>query len=781
MARNSRVKVHKISKNLPVITLRELVIFPYMIFPLVIGRDKSIMALEQAIMQDRLAVVATQKDAKIEDPSWNDIYPVGVAVHIMHTLKLPDGTVKALIEGLSRVKIKGYLLNEPYLRAEIQEINEQNDEDKVELEALKRMVAQQFEKVIKFGRSISLDAFISTVNVETPGRLADIISSHLNLSVEEKQGMLETFLVSERLRKISFYLSREIEILELEGKIQQEVKKEVEKTQKEFFLRKQMEVIQKELGDGDEHVLEIQDFKEKIEKAQMPEEVKEKAEKELSRLQKMPPAAAEAVVVRTYLDWLVTLPWKTETEDNLDIKQAAVVLDEDHYGLKKVKERVLEFLAVRQLTTKLKSPILNFVGPPGVGKTSMGKSIARALGRKFVRISLGGVRDEAEIRGHRRTYIGALPGRILQGMRNAGTVNPVFMLDEVDKIGTDFRGDPSAALLEVLDPEQNFAFSDHYLDVPFNLSKVLFICTSNILDPIPPALKDRMEVIHLPGYIEEEKLKIANIFLLPKQLEANGLTQEKIDIQESALKKIIREYTWEAGVRNLEREIAAVCRKVARKVVEGEKEQTIVSDNELHGFLGPVKFFYGLDKEKEDVGVATGLAYNEAGGDVLLVESTLMEGKGNFILTGQLGEVMQESAKAALSYVRSRAAKLNISRRIFEKYDIHIHVPAGAVPKDGPSAGITMATSIVSLLTNVKCRRDVAMTGEITLRGRVLPIGGVKEKVLSAHRAGIKNVILPKKNEKDLEDIPQDVKEEMSFIFVENVDEVLVAALRREE
>lgn len=781
MARNSRVKVHKISKNLPVITLRELVIFPYMIFPLVIGRDKSIMALEQAIMQDRLAVVATQKDAKIEDPSWNDIYSVGVAVHIMHTLKLPDGTVKALIEGLSRVKIKGYLLNEPYLRAEIQEINEQNDEDKVELEALKRMVAQQFEKVIKFGRSISLDAFISTVNVETPGRLADIISSHLNLSVEEKQGMLETFLVSERLRKISFYLSREIEILELEGKIQQEVKKEVEKTQKEFFLRKQMEVIQKELGDGDEHVLEIQDFKEKIEKAQMPEEVKEKAEKELSRLQKMPPAAAEAVVVRTYLDWLVTLPWKTETEDNLDIKQAAVVLDEDHYGLKKVKERVLEFLAVRQLTTKLKSPILNFVGPPGVGKTSMGKSIARALGRKFIRISLGGVRDEAEIRGHRRTYIGALPGRILQGMRNAGTVNPVFMLDEVDKIGTDFRGDPSAALLEVLDPEQNFAFSDHYLDVPFNLSKVLFICTSNIIDPIPPALKDRMEVIHIPGYIEEEKLKIANIFLLPKQLEANGLTQEKIDIQESALKKIIREYTWEAGVRNLEREIAAVCRKVARKVVEGEKEQTIVSDNELHGFLGPVKFFYGLDKEKEDVGVATGLAYNEAGGDVLLVESTMMEGKGNFILTGQLGEVMQESAKAALSYVRSRATKLNISRRIFEKYDIHIHVPAGAIPKDGPSAGITIATSIVSLLTNVKCRRDVAMTGEITLRGRVLPIGGVKEKVLSAHRAGIKNVILPKKNEKDLEDIPQDVKEEVSFIFVENVDEVLVAALRREE
>lgn len=781
MAKNSRAKVHKISRDLPVITLRELVIFPYMIFPLVIGRDKSVKALEQAIMQDRIAVVATQKDAKVEDPSWNDIYPVGVAVHIMHTLKLPDGTVKALIEGLGRVKIENYILNEPYLRAEIQEIKEQDDEDKIELEALKRTVAQQFEKIIKFGRSVSLDAFISTVNVETPGRLADIISSHLNLSVEEKQEMLETLLVSERLKKISFYLNREIEILELEGKIQQEVKKEVEKTQKEFFLRKQMEVIQKELGDGDEHALEIQDFKEKIEKAGMPDEVKEKAEKELSRLQKMPPAAAEAVVVRTYLDWLVTLPWKTETEDNLDIKQAAVVLDEDHYGLKKVKERILEFLAVRQLTTKLKSPILNFVGPPGVGKTSMGKSIARALGRKFIRISLGGVRDEAEIRGHRRTYIGALPGRILQGIRNAGTINPVFMLDEVDKIGVDFRGDPSAALLEVLDPEQNHSFSDHYLDVPYNLSKVLFICTSNIIDPIPPALKDRMEVIHLPGYIEEEKLKIANIFLMPKQLEAHGLTSEKIDIQESALKKIIREYTHEAGVRNLEREIAAVCRKVARKVVEGEKEQTIVSDNELHGFLGPVKFFYGLDKEKEDVGVSTGLAYNEAGGDVLLVESTLMEGKGIFILTGQLGDVMQESAKAALSYVRSRAAKLNISRRIFEKYDIHIHVPAGAIPKDGPSAGITIATSIVSLLTNVKCRRDVAMTGEITLRGRVLPIGGVKEKVLSAHRAGIKTVILPKKNEKDLEDIPQDVKEEVSFIFVENVDEVLEAALRKEE
>lgn len=780
MARNSRSRVYRISKDLPVITLRELVVFPHMIFPLVIGREKSIKALEQALMHDRIVVVVTQKDAKIEDPSFDDIYSIGVAVHVMHTLKLPDGTVKALVEGLVRVRINNYLYREPYLRAEIEEIKEHEEKDNVEIEALKRAILSQFEKIIKFGKSISLEAFISTVNIETPGRLADIVASHLNLTTEEKQGILETFSVLERLRKINTYLTREVEILELEGKIQTEVRKELEKSQKEFFLRKQMEVIQKELGDADDHTLEIQEFKEKIEKAQMPDEVREKAERELSRLQKMHPSTAEAVVVRTYLDWLVTLPWKTETEDNLDIKQAAVILDEDHYGLKKVKERILEFLAVRQLTTKLKSPILNFVGPPGVGKTSMGKSIARALGRKFVRISLGGVRDEAEIRGHRRTYIGALPGRILQGMRNAGTINPVFMLDEVDKIGMDFRGDPSAALLEVLDPEQNHSFSDHYLDVPYDLSKVLFICTSNILDTIPSALRDRMEIIHLPGYIEEEKLKIANMFLVPKQLEANGLTKEQLEFEESALQKIIREYTREAGVRNLEREISSVCRKVARRVVEGNKEKVIVRDSDLHSYLGPVKYFYGIDKEKEEVGVATGLAYNEAGGDVLLVESTLMEGKGNFILTGQLGEVMQESAKAAFSYVRSRAAKLNIPRRLFEKYDIHVHVPAGAIPKDGPSAGITIATSIASLLTNVKCRRDVAMTGEITLRGRVLPVGGIKEKVLSAHRAGIKTVILPKKNEKDLEDIPKNVQEEMNFIFVESVDEVLDHALRKE-
>lgn len=776
----------KVASQLPLIPLRDTVVFPNLIFPFFVGRTKSIRALEEAMkLPDKTVVLAAQKEAKIEQPSGEDIYKVGTVASIMQILKLPDGTVKAMVEGMSRVKILGFTQIDPYYMVDLEEVPEVKGLDSVESEALKRMVIAQFEEVVKYGKPIAPDAFVAAINTEDPGRLADLVAFHLNLRVEERQDVLEAFHPVERLKRVSNFLRKELEILEMEGKIQSEVRKEVEKTQKEFLLRKQMEAIQKELGEQDEHALEIKEFKEKIDKAGMPENIKEKALKEVDRLSKMPAAAAEAVVVRTYLDWLTTLPWSAKTEDILNINQAQNVLDEDHYGLTKVKERILEYLAVRQLTEKMKSPILCFVGPPGVGKTSLGKSIARALGRKFVRISLGGVRDEAEIRGHRRTYIGALPGRILQGMRQAGTVNPVFMLDEVDKLGMDFRGDPSAALLEVLDPEQNNSFSDHYLDVDYNLSQVFFICTANILEPIPPALKDRMEVIHLPGYVEEEKIKIAQGFLIPKQLEAHGLKKEQLDIQEGALGQIIKEYTREAGVRNLEREIATVCRKVARKVVEEkgkdsketETKGTVVVPADLHGYLGPLKFFYGLAEEKDEVGVATGLAWTEAGGDILSIEATLMDGKGILTLTGQLGDVMQESAKAAHSYVRSRAKNLEIAKKIFERVDIHIHVPAGAIPKDGPSAGITMATALASLFTGRPVRKDVALTGEITLRGKVLPVGGIKEKVLSAHRAGILNVILPKRNEKDLEEVPEDVKKQINFNFVEHMDQVLGTAL----
>lgn len=770
----------KIPQELPLISLRDTVLFPYMIFPFFVGREKSIKALEQAILADRMIVLVAQKDAKVELPNPEDIYSIGTVANLTQILKLPDGTVKALVEGVSRVRIMEFSQMEPFFKVKIEELPEMEDKS-IELEAMKRTVITQFEQCVKYGKPVSPEAFVAAINIEDHGRLADLIAFNLNLKLDEKQQVLEAFHPLERLKRVSSILSKELEILEIEGKIQSEVKKEVEKSQREFFLRKQMEAIQKELGESDEHTMEVLEFKEKIEKAGMSDTVKEKALKEVDRLSKMPPGVAEAVVVRTYLDWLVSIPWVNQTDDNLDIKIAKNVLDEDHYGLEKIKERILEFLAVRQLTPpeKMKSPILCFVGPPGVGKTSLGKSIARSLGRKFVRLSLGGVRDEAEIRGHRRTYIGALPGRIIQGLRNAGTINPVFMLDEVDKLGQDFRGDPSAALLEVLDPEQNDSFSDHYLDIPYNLSKVMFITTANILDPIPPALRDRMEAISLAGYIEEEKVKIAQLFLIPKQREAHGLKLEQIEFHDDAIKKLVREYTHEAGVRNMEREAANICRKIARKVVEGKKDKTVIKAEDLHEYLGPVKFFYGMTEETDKVGIVTGLAYTEAGGDVLLIEATLMEGKGLLILTGQLGEVMQESAKAALSYVRSRRNELKIDKKFLEKYDIHIHVPAGAIPKDGPSAGITMVTAIASVLTKVPVRRDVAMTGEITLRGRVLPIGGVKEKVLSAHRSGIYNIILPKRNEKDMEEIPADVKKQLTFMFVDHMDEVLKIALSR--
>ena len=618
---------------------------------------------------------------------------------------------------------------------------------------------------------------IAALNIPDPGSLADFVAAHINLNLEERQELLGAIDVAERIKKLTTFVNRELEVLELGSKIQSQAKEEMTKAQREFFLREQLRAIQKELGEGDERTIEISELKEKIAEAKLPPEASKEAERELDRLSKMPPAAAEYTVSRTYLDWLINLPWSKSTEDNLDIGQASQVLDEDHYDLNKVKDRVLDYLAVRKLKPDMKGPILCFVGPPGTGKTSVGQSIARALGRKFVRMSLGGIRDEADIRGHRRTYVGALPGRIIQGLRRSESNNPLFMLDEIDKVGADFRGDPSAALLEVLDPEQNFSFIDHYLDVPFNLSKVMFITTANIVDPIPPALLDRMEVIELPGYTENEKLHIARRFIIPKQLNENGLTPQQLEVNDEAVLGITRNYTREAGLRNLEREIGTICRKVARQIAGGNEETTVVSQDELHDYLGPIKFRCEIAEEADEIGVATGLAWTPTGGDIIFVEATLIPGKGNLILTGRLGDVMQESAQAALTYARSRTGSLGIPQNFYEKSDAHVHVPAGAIPKDGPSAGITMATALISALSKRPARRDICMTGEITLRGKVLPVGGVRDKVLAAHRGGLRGVILPKENEKDLEEVPQEIKEKLQFIFVENIDEALEVAL----
>ncbi|HUV06013.1 MAG TPA: endopeptidase La [Armatimonadota bacterium] len=766
-----------IPDELPLLPIRDAVYFPRMIFPLFAGREKSIRALDEAMARDRLILLVAQKQVGTDDPTPDDIYTVGLVAGVMQITKVPDGTVRLVLEGLERVRIARYLQTEPFFLVAVEQI-EGGEESSLEVEALMRSVMSQFEQIVNIGRSIPPEALVNIINITEPGRLADTITPYLPLRVESKQDILETIQAKEKLEKLNVLLKKELEILEIQRSIRNRVEKEMGDTQREFILREQLKAIQQELGERDERHGEIEDYKAKIEEARMPEEVAERAVKELDRLEKMPYAAPEGVVIRTYLDWLTSLPWADRTDETLDIQEAARVLDEDHYGLAKAKQRILEFLAVKQLSGAMKGPILCFVGPPGVGKTSIGRSIARALGRKFIRVSLGGTHDEAEIRGHRRTYIGSMPGRIIQGVKQARFRNPVFMLDEIDKVGIDFRGDPSAALLEALDPEQNSAFSDHYLEVPFDLSDVMFITTANILDTVPPALKDRMEVIPFAGYIEDEKVCIAQQFLVPKQIKEHGLSPKLLTIKEAALRLIIREYTREAGVRNLEREIATICRKVAREVAEGNTKRTVITVGRVKDFLGQTKYRYGMAEEKDEIGTATGLVYTEFGGDIVSIEVGLMKSEeGKLLLTGQLGDVMKESAQAALSYVRSKASVLNVPEDFSNKMDVHVHVPAGAVPKDGPSAGITMAAALASALTRRPVRRDVAMTGEITLRGKVLPIGGLKEKVLAAHRAGIHTIVIPKENLKDLDDIPEYVRAELTFKPVEHMDEVLNIAL----
>ncbi|MDN5347262.1 MAG: ATP-dependent Lon protease [Clostridia bacterium] len=761
---------------IPLLPLRGVVVFPYTVIHLDVGRERSIKAIEEAMIHDRAIFLAMQKEAQTDDPGQRDIYPTGTVAEIKQLLKLPGGTIRILVEGINRAKILRYLSYDPYLKVEIEEFPSLVENDN-EIEALMRNLINEFEHYVKMSKKIPPETLVSIVSLEEPGQLADVIASHLTLKLTDKQELLEAVSVKKRLELLCQILANEMEILELERKINMRVRKQMEKTQKEYYLREQMKAIQKELGEKDERVAEGEELRERIAKARLPKEVRERALKEVEKLEKMPPMAAEATVVRNYLDWILALPWRKQTRDRLDVKVAEKILDEDHYGLREVKDRILEYLAIRQLNKKLKGPILCFVGPPGVGKTSLAKSIARSLQRKFVRISLGGVRDEAEIRGHRRTYVGALPGRIIQGMKQAGTCNPVFLLDEIDKMSSDFRGDPASALLEVLDPEQNHMFSDHYIEAPYDLSKVMFITTANVEYSIPRPLLDRMEVIRIPGYTDEEKLKIAELHLLPKQIKEHGLKKEQLVVSENALRRIIREYTREAGVRNLERQLAAICRKTARDIVSGKIQVAKVTAQNLEYYLGVPRYRHTEAETNEVVGVATGLAWTEVGGEVLNVEVAALKGKGNLTLTGKLGDVMKESAQAAFSYIRSRAAELNIPEDFYEKYDLHIHVPEGAIPKDGPSAGITMATALASCLSGRPVRRDVAMTGEITLRGRVLPVGGIKEKVLAAHRAAIKQVILPKQNEKNLEEIPNNIKRKMKFIFVEHMDEVLKHAL----
>jgi len=765
-----------IPNRLPILPLRGTVLFPELILPIMVGRKKSVKLIDEAMEGDRIIGIITQYNSEVEDPQPDELYKIGVAAHLVRMVKELDGTQRVIVQGLERIKIQGYSQTDPYLTADVEVIPEEELQD-VEIDALVMNLKNLFQKAVDLAPYLSVELKNMVLNIKDPGILADLVVSNLNINPTEKQEILETLKVKDRLNSVHFLLTREVQILELGNKIQSQVKEDIDKTQREYYLREQMKAIKRELGETDDHGAEIKELKDKIEQAGMPEEAKKAAEKELDRLSKMSPASAEYTVARTYLDWLVELPWSKGTEDNLDIGHADTILDEDHYDLEKVKKRILEYLAVRKLKQDMKGPILCFVGPPGVGKTSLGMSIARAMDRKFIRISLGGVRDEAEIRGHRRTYVGALPGRIIQGIKKSGSNNPIFMLDEVDKIGMDFRGDPSSALLEVLDPEQNFSFSDHYIDVPFDLSKVMFITTANILETIPPALKDRMEVLELPGYSDDEKLMIARNHLIPKQLEEHGLSDGLLGFEDDAVNGITNSYTREAGVRNLEREIAAICRGVAKEVAEGKQEKVTVNSDMLHKFLGPVKFFSELAERTSNPGVATGLAWTPTGGDIIFVEATRMVGEKGLTLTGQLGEVMKESAQAALSYVRSKARELGVTEDFYQKSDIHIHVPAGAIPKDGPSAGITMFVALTSLLTDRPVRSDVAMTGEITLRGLILPVGGIKEKVLAGKRAGIKTIILPEKNEKDLEELADHIKEGLDFKFVNRMDEVVPLAL----
>jgi ATP-dependent Lon protease len=762
--------------ELPILPLRGTVAYPDLVMPLIVGRERSIKLIDESMNMDKMIAIITQKNPDIENPDIDDLYTVGTIATIMKMVKMVDGSQRVVIQGLCRFKLIEFTQREPHLRAKILPIFEDYQKD-IEVDAMYINLRNLFKKAIDMAPYLSSELSQIATKVENPGNLADLIASTINISVIEKQEILEKIDLKERLRKITLFLNREVETLELSSRIQTNVKEGIDKTQREYYLREQLKAIQKELGDTDDKMSEVDEIRKKILDAKMSPDVQKVAEKELDRLSKMSTMSAEYTVSRTYLDWLTEIPWSNQTEDNLDIAGADTILNEDHYDLTKVKKRILEYLAVRKLKSDMKGPILCFVGPPGVGKTSLGKSIARALGRKFMRISLGGIRDEAEIRGHRRTYVGALPGRIIQGVKKAGSNNPVFMLDEVDKIGTDFRGDPSSALLEVLDPEQNFSFSDHYLEVPFDLSKVMFIATANMLDPIPPALRDRMEVLELPGYTEEEKVMISKQFLIPKERFEHGLNEDLIAFEDEALKIVIRSYTRESGVRNLEREIAAICRAVAKLVAEGDTEKKIITLDSIHGYLGPIKFFSEIAERTKYSGVATGLAWTSTGGDILFIESTKMRGKGNLSLTGQLGDVMKESAQAALSYIRSKAGEYKIPEDFFEKNDLHVHVPQGAIPKDGPSAGVTMLVSLVSLITDKLVRNDVAMTGEITLRGLVLPVGGIKQKVLAAKRAGIQNIILPKLNEKDLEEVPESIKENMHFKFIERMDEAIEICL----
>ncbi len=768
----------EIPESLPVLPVRDIVVFPFMIIPLFVGRDVSIKAIDSALNTNRMVLLLSQKDINVETPAPEDLYSVGTVCLIMRMLKLPDGRVKVLIQGLSKARTIEVKQTESFFTAKIEKLTEEKAEKlSIENEALIRNIKEQFDKAVTLGRTVLPDVMVVIENLDDPGRLADLIASNLGLRTELAQEILEMTDPIKRLERIGEMLEREIQLLTIQQKIQTEARGEIDKTQREYFLREQLKAIQRELGDIDERAEEISEFRKKIEEAKMPEKVAKEAEKQLRRLEKMHPDSAESGTIRNYLEWLIEVPWSKSTKDQLDIKVAEKILNHDHYDLEKVKERILEYLSVRKLKAKMKGPIICFIGPPGVGKTSLGRSIAKALGREFVRMSLGGVRDEAEIRGHRRTYVGALPGRIIQGMKQAGTNNPVFMLDEIDKLGSDFRGDPSSALLEVLDPEQNNSFMDHYLAVPFDLSKVMFITTGNLTDTIPGPLRDRMEILYLSGYTGEEKLQIAKKYLVPKQLDEHGITTKIMKINDSAIAQIISHYTREAGVRNLEREIANLCRKVAKQVAEGKARVFNMTSANISKYIGAPKYLPEEEMKRSEVGVCTGLAWTEAGGDVIFIEATLMKGKGTLTLTGQLGEVMKESAQAALSYVRSKEKELGISADAFSQNDLHIHVPAGAIPKDGPSAGITMATAIASAFTGRPVKKDVAMTGEITLRGRVLGIGGLKEKALAAKRMGIKTVVMPKRNRKDLDELPKYVKEGMNFIMVDTAEEVIKAAL----
>ncbi|MBL7958653.1 endopeptidase La [bacterium] len=770
-------KKGQLPESLPIIPLRNTVLFPQQIMPLSIGRDKTLKLISEYSDANRLIGVVAQKESSIENPSHSDMYEYGVAATIMRVFDMPDGSKSVIVQGVQRIRLKEFIQDDPYWVAKIDELVDiPPSRDDLEIDALVMNIKSIFQKMAGLAPYLTAEQTSMILNVQLPGRVADVAVSALNISTEEKQEILQILNVKERLDKTHVMLNKVLQTLELGNKIQSDVQDEISKTQREYYLREQLKAIQRELGDAESANPEITEIKEKIEKAKMPKEVYDVTKKELERLGRMSPMAAEYTVSRTYIDWLVDMPWSIFTEDNMKIDAARKSLESDHYGLEKVKKRILEYLSVRKLKNDMRGPILCFVGPPGVGKTSLGRSIAKALGRKFVRMSLGGIRDEAEIRGHRRTYIGALPGRVIQGIKKGGSINPVFMLDEIDKVGMDFRGDPSSALLEVLDPEQNFSFADHYLDVPFDLSKVLFIATANLADPIIPALRDRMEIIEIPGYTEEEKINIAQKFIIPKQIGEHGLSEKQIKFDRETIKHIIRDHTREAGLRNLEREIATICRGVAHQIAEGKISKTTIDKKNLYTYLGKIKFFSDAVERINKPGIVTGLAWTAAGGDILFIEASKMKGKGNLTLTGQLGDIMKESAVAALSQIRSQAEELGIKDE-FDKIDIHIHVPAGGIPKDGPSAGITMYTAIYSLLTNRLVRNDIAMTGEITLRGAVLPIGGVKEKILAAHRAGIRTIIIPNKNANDLDEVPKQIRDEIKFVLVKEVSKVVEIAL----